>query len=935
MADLFSYIEHAYVVPERAQAIDVDNESDFQLSLREAADGEDAYSAVRQRATDYLSDRPADRIHHRGRLRDFRSAVESLTPESAGSLRQLVDSIFGSQVEQLVASEQFKDDRQLLENIVVAVKVVTGFNGVDAGELVRALQTMTLLENLAEAGAAVFTKDLIERLLSRPVRIPAVFLIPPGREAAPESTQEDTGQTRLEALRRRRDALQATYESLMTLQPQQLEVATPAADAAETTLTLTRSERLEVADALPGSVRLTDAVRQAFVADQRSVLDELSLDVTAAPLEQVVGAVKQQWIKADQELLPAIAPRPTKVYRLGANVFAVSDSPADVPAPAADFSFAVTRPVGVGNLQVVRQELIGYRAGEISHIENVLEGELLKRSTRREEVSEVVLTDETVSSQSQERDQQSTTRNELAAETQRESGRQSATTSELTSSSSYGKLVENSKSNYAQSTTSRAVDTVVSMVKQQRVQRERKTYVEHAEHQLDNSQGSRKIRGIYQWVDKKYSVRVLNYGRRLLYDVVVPEPAAFLIQSLRDAAQPETFQLTKPADPRLRPSDLNAANYGYYASVYGVTGSVSPPPSEFTVAFARAEAHDVQKELKAWGGEFHGMHYGAFVIKVPDDYRAISGYIQRVNEYFAQPAPGRFLEVYVGEHNYFRFGPNDINFLNKSFTMAGETGDIPVTLKCLDRVLQFNYAVAIKCQRTDRAYEQWQLKTHAAIMSGYQRQLADYQDKLARYVAAVRNQMAAAGGFAHDPTIERDELKKAFIYLLLGEHFGSYLPTPAPAPVPPLGQPPDPVAVKKWGSMVAFFERAFEWENLMYHFYPYFWGRVQRWSEMILTQDTNPMFEAFLKAGAARVVVPVRPGFEAALAHYHETGDLWLGEEIPDMFSEHYISVIAEIKAANRAPGDEVCVDKWEVTLPTTLVMLKEDEQLPEWTPTP
>ena len=32
-------------------------------------------------------------------------------------------------------------------------------------------------------------------------------------------------------------------------------------------------------------------------------------------------------------------------------------------APEPDFSYAITRPVGIGNLQVVRQELIGYEAG--------------------------------------------------------------------------------------------------------------------------------------------------------------------------------------------------------------------------------------------------------------------------------------------------------------------------------------------------------------------------------------------------------------------------------------------------------------------------------------------------------------------------------------------------------------------------------------------
>jgi hypothetical protein len=176
---------------------------------------------------------------------------------------------------------------------------------------------------------------------------------------------------------------------------------------------------------------------------------------------------------------------------------------------------------------------------------------------------------------------------------------------------------------------------------------------------------------------------------------------------------------------------------------------------------------------------------------------------------------------------------------------------------------------------------------------------------------------------------------------LMGEHFGSvYFPTPDPTAFPP-----NPEYVKKWGAVTAFFERAFEWEHLMYIYYPYFWGRKDdparpgvdkaKWGELILIQDLDPQFEAFLKAGAARVVIPVRPGFEGALAHYHETGDVWMGEEIPDMYSKQYVSIIAEIKARNSAPGEEVCVEEWEVRLPTTLIMVREDNDLPEWTPVP
>jgi hypothetical protein len=479
------------------------------------------------------------------------------------------------------------------------------------------------------------------------------------------------------------------------------------------------------------------------------------------------------------------------------------------------------------------------------------------------------------------------------------------------------------------------------MVKLQRIQREKKAFTEEAMHELDNRNKPKKVRGIYQWVDKKYKARILNYGKRLLYDVVVPEPAAFLIESLKKAAQPESFQLTKPVEPQIGPTDLDPSSYMYYATQYGVTGSVTPPPDEFIQTVAKPDSQDVKEAIEFYWETLEGgvnkVHHGpaprryftAYNIRVPDNYKAVSGYVQRVN-FSARGHSGVSLEFFIGEYYYLRFSPSDITTLNEWFTMDGETGDIPVTMRSYANISQFNYAIGINCQRTDKAYEQWQLKTHAAIMAGYQRQLAEYQEKLNQYQSAMRSQMAMAQNFAHDPSIEQEELKKAFIFLLLGEHFWqAFHPTPNPGAFPP-----NPKYVRDWGAMVAFFERAFEWENMMYTYYPYFWGRQARWGELILIQDLNPEFEAFLKAGAARVVIPVRPGFEAALAHYQETGDIWMGEEIPDMFSDYYVSIIDEIKARNFAPGKEICVAEWDVKLPTTLVMLKEDEKLPAWTPT-
>jgi pimeloyl-ACP methyl ester carboxylesterase len=65
----------------------------------------------------------------------------------------------------------------------------------------------------------------------------------------------------------------------------------------------------------------------------------------------------------------------------------------------------------------------------------------------------------------------------------------------------------------------------------------------------------------------------------------------------------------------------------------------------------------------------------------------------------------------------------------------------------------------------------------------------------------MRSQLALAWNFAHDSSVEEQERKKAFRFLLLSEHFGmAYHPTPNPEAIPP-----NPTAVHDWGAMVAWF----------------------------------------------------------------------------------------------------------------------------------
>jgi hypothetical protein len=133
---------------------------------------------------------------------------------------------------------------------------------------------------------------------------------------------------------------------------------------------------------------------------------------------------------------------------------------------------------------------------------------------------------------------------------------------------------------------------------------------------------------------------------------------------------------------------------------------------------------------------------------------------------------------------------------------------------------------------------------------------------------------------------------------------------------------------------VRFFEQAFEWEHIVYFFYPYFWGLKKAWNNRMLLDDVDPPFADFLRAGAVRVVVPVRPGFGAAVAHYLGTpdGQIWNGGPPPDIGDSLYLPIIKEIEEATGAPGSETPVgDPWEVRLPTTLVRIRPNNDLPSW----
>jgi hypothetical protein len=78
----------------------------------------------------------------------------------------------------------------------------------------------------------------------------------------------------------------------------------------------------------------------------------------------------------------------------------------------------------------------------------------------------------------------------------------------------------------------------------------------------------------------------------------------------------------------------------------------------------------------------------------------------------------------------------------------------------------------------------------------------------------------------------------------------------------------DPMNGDLQASLTRLFEEAFEWDEASYFLYPYYWGRRDTWDMRRASDAIDARHAAFLRAGAARFIVPITPGYEERVLYY-------------------------------------------------------------------
>lgn len=692
--------------------------------------------------------------------------------------------------------------------------------------------------------------------------------------------------------------------------------------------------------------RLTSSAEGSMSANTRAILKERGLSITERPLDQIVELLRNEMLTLSKELDFLLGRPVQRTFKRIGNAMVMTSTP--MPSvwnsmviandltltgyllPLDDripYSHGSVAPVGVADLLVVKQQLVRYEATDVAHIENVLKGEKKEREhTRRRETEELIFRETEVTT-SEERELESTNRFEMSRETSETIKEDASLKAGLSVSGKYGPTVEFSASaegsvsrskeeatksaaRFSQDVTQRSANKVTKRVLERSSLRVTNEVTERNDHAIDNVGGAGHISGVYQWVNKVYQAQMFNYGVRMMYDFMVPEPAAFLILALQ-SAHAAAVELEKPTPFTLRPDQITETNYHSWVQQYGAT-DVQPPPEMYKTKSI---------DFKAGGGDDKTDYNHSAQVQIDEGYKAIYGTVACVTNIWDDSYS---IDVALGSRAHR---------LNKdtgwvwSTSLTEERDSIPFALNTF-HVSDVAVGVEVKCQRTDRAILKWRLETHAKLTQAYKARLSEYEEKL-----AALEMQAGVAIRGRNPMLNmelmNDELRKHCITILTEQHFdlfdaiqtGSYN-------APQI----DLYENAAEGPYVRFFEQALEWEQMTWLTYPYFWGRKSQWDERIAYEDVDPTFNQFLKAGYCRVVVPVRPGFEGAIDHFMTYGEVWNGGPLPAISNPLYLPIADEIAERLDRPGDEIPQgEPWLVRIPTTLVHVRADDKLPKW----
>jgi len=578
----------------------------------------------------------------------------------------------------------------------------------------------------------------------------------------------------------------------------------------------------------------------------------------------------------------------------------------------------------VADLYIIKEELARYEAGDIADIENILAGEKKLRNHRFLTRSQQTNETDQLTQTSEERDHQVDEKSALQSEVKKTVDNKVNVDAGVTATLKYGNSITitphaNVTYNYAKSDSSSqarsysrdVVDRSVTSLQTQTRTVAISTILTETEERnsdsIDNTApGNDHRSGLFYWVNRVSHAQVFNYGKHMMFDMIVPEPAA-LFKALYNAKLSSDQNAQEPPQPSIDISAISAATYSNLLNEYAIstTDDITPPDEEVVVSIAIAQnvAPDDGKTLAFSSADAK--------VDIPDGYAAAEALFD-IRAFTGDPGSTDpndqvAISVNLGNHCLLHDLMDEwVQGNQKSKTwvatgsvaMLGETGTLAAAAAGYSSLaFSLSGTISIKCKLTSSGRAVWQTHIYNLIMADYGRRLAAYQATTGQSTDIV--QIKGRNPFLNRE-IERNEFKRHIISILLCNYFngiGSMMDHVSPCGYPEI----DFAKLSADMPIVQFFEQVFEWDYMTYLFYHSMWARKCKWADLIDEDSGDPLFDKFLMAGASRVQVPIQPGMENDFLWFLKRNEIWGESGIPPLpGDDDYISMIQEMKESEQ-----------------------------------
>jgi hypothetical protein len=453
----------------------------------------------------------------------------------------------------------------------------------------------------------------------------------------------------------------------------------------------------------------------------------------------------------------------------------------------------------------------------------------------------------------------------------------------------------------------------------------------------------------YYQLMRKWRTDLYRYGLRMTYDIVIPSPGTDLLQKLDQIRILET-QIGRPFGISLQPSDIDRDNWADIAAEWNAKVDTPPPAEETLNRHAEigwrsdddanrtlVEAMDfvVSPDYTISSGEFHAIltRYSDSRFDVLGDPEQPVVDTAWYNSTLSHLYGGSGDLAVVYEHSNVATGSVQFSLALRLTTEAFERWQYEAWTTIRDAAEQAYYAsLQLLTERRDRMLDElkdWDALTlrrleREEIMKGVLRWLfgPDFEippAEIEGFFEPVGDNLSVG---APPPQPVEDAGDSA----ILATGLGALVATRGPIvgsgvvvtdggevvlgngngssdsdghhPMEPVGPPPLEAIlpteenwerVIQYGEMIKFLHHAIEWESVLYFTYPYFWDSPANWDFKRFLRHPDAIHREFLRAGSARVVLTIRPGYEVDFVRFIETGAM--GENHP------YLTIAQEIQA--------------------------------------